>query len=92
VPPNDSTARYADLGRAKAAVVCRAKAGSDWLQGEFEALNSAMVASRLFDVRRALLLPNSDDAAGLDILEGDAILHSEDALDTFLKQLQGAVA
>jgi hypothetical protein len=90
VPPNDRNTRYEELGRAKAALLCRAKAGSDWLGLEFEALNGAMVASQLFDVPRALLLPASDDVAGLDVLEGDAILHTEDALDDFLKQLQGA--
>ena len=49
-----------------------------------------MAATRLFDLQRALLLPNVEDAANLDILEGDAIVHSEDGLDAFLNQLQGA--
>lgn len=92
VPPSDRNSRYEDLSRARAAVLCRAKASSDWLQSEVEAMNGAMVASQLFDVRRALLLPSSDDVAGLDILDGDAILRSEDALDHFLDQLQGAAA
>jgi len=92
VPTSDRGTRYEELSRAKAALLCRAKAGIDWLQGEFEALSSAMAASQLFDLRRALLLPEPADVAGLDVLEGDAILHSEIALDTFLKELQGAAA
>lgn len=92
VPPSDRSTRYEDLSRAKAAVLCRAKASREWLGSEVEALNSAMVASQLFDMPRAFLLPSSDDAAGLDIFDGDAVLHSEDALDNFLGQLQGAAA
>jgi hypothetical protein len=90
VPSADRGTRYEELSRAKAALLCRGKAGSDWLAGEFEALNTAMVASGLFDLRRGLLLPASDDVASLELPEGDAILRSDDALDTFLTQLQGA--
>jgi hypothetical protein len=92
VPPNDKSARYEDLGRAKVAVLCRAKASSDWLESEVEALNGAMVASQVFEMRRALLLPVADGVAGLDILDGDKVLRSEDELDIFLSQSQGAAA
>jgi hypothetical protein len=92
LPSIDASVRYDALSRAKAALLCRAKAGRDWLKRELEALGSAMVASQRFDLRRALLLPPSDDGAGLDVLEDDAVLHSEDALDSFLMQLQGAAA
>ena len=92
VPPSDPATRYGDLGRAKAAVLCRAKAGRDWLENELGALSTAMAASQFFDLRRALLIPESTDVAGLDVLDDDAVLHSEDALDTFLAGLQGAAA
>jgi hypothetical protein len=92
VPPSDSGARYAALDRAKVALLCRAKAGLDWLKREFEDLGAAMVASQRFDLRRAVLLAPSDNVAGLDILADDAVLRSEDALDAFLTQLQGGAA
>jgi hypothetical protein len=92
VPPNDKTARYQELSRAKAALLCRAKARLDWLEREFEALSGAMADGQLFDLRRALLVSDPQDVAGFPVLEGDAILDSEDALDNFLKQLTGATA
>jgi hypothetical protein len=51
-----------------------------------------MVASQVFEMRRALLLPVADGVAGLGILPEDTILRSEDELDNFLKQSQGAAA
>jgi TIR domain len=92
VPPSDSGARYDALARAKVALVCRAKAGHDWLKKEFDALGAAMMAAQRFDLRRALLLLASDDIADLDLLEDDAVLRSEHALDSFLMGLQGAAA
>ena len=91
VPRNDST-RYEELTRAKLALVCRAKAGSDWLQGELEAMDTAMATSDLLDLRRALFLPSPDGAASLDTVEGEEIVHSEDALDALLTQVQEAAA
>jgi hypothetical protein len=90
VPPNDGGTRYDELTRAKAALICRGKAGRDWFQCELEALSSAMVTSKLFEMRRAFLVRESEDVAGLEVLEGDAILHSEEALDRFLNELKEA--
>ncbi|HEX3092963.1 MAG TPA: toll/interleukin-1 receptor domain-containing protein [Candidatus Angelobacter sp.] len=92
IPPSDSNTRYQDLTRAKAALLCRAKAGRDWIAREVEALSRAMVASQVFDLRRALLLPAADDVAGLDIMEDDTILHSDADLEAFLNKLQGAAS
>jgi hypothetical protein len=80
------------LSRARLALVCRAKAGSDWLRGELEALDTAMATSGLLDLRRALLLPSPDGAPGLEAFEGEEIVHSEDALDALLTQVQEAAA
>ena len=91
VPRNDST-RYEELTRAKLALVCRAKAGRDWLQGELEALDTAMATSGQLDLRRALLVPSPDDAAGVETFEGEEIVRSEEALDVLLKQVQEAAA
>jgi len=91
VPPNNS-ARYGELTRAKLALVCVAKAGRDWLQGEVLALNTAMATSGKLDLQRALLVPSPDDAAGLDTVDGDTIVYSEDALDAVLTQVQGSAA
>ena len=92
VPPNKASTRYGDIGRVRAAVLCRLKARSDWLKAECEALNSAVVASRVFDLKRALLLPGSDEVASTDGQDWDDILRSESDLDDFLTQLQGAAA
>ena len=92
VPPSESGARYGALARAKVALVCCAKAGHDWLKREFDALGAAKMAAQRFDLRRALLLLASDDIADLDLLEDDAVLRSEHALDSFLMGLQGAAA
>jgi hypothetical protein len=91
VPRNDST-RYEELRRAKLALVCRAKAGRAWLQGELEALDTAMATSGLLDLRRALLVPSPDDGAGVETFEGEEIVGSEEALDALLAQVQGAAA
>jgi hypothetical protein len=91
VPRNDST-RYEELTRAKLALVCGEHAGRDWLQGELNALTAAMADSGLYQLRRALLLPSPDDAAGLDTVEGEEIVRSEEALDALLTQVQGAAA
>ena len=95
MPATEPSTRYGDITRAKAAVVCRAKASDDWLEGELDALNSALVASQVFELPQALFLPTADQIANLETLKGDAtILHSEDALDAFLLNLQvrGAAA
>jgi len=83
---------YFGTARAKLALVCRAKAGRDWLQGELEAMDIAMATSGQLDLRRALLLPSPDDAVGLDAVEGEEIVRSEEALDALLTQVQGAAA
>lgn len=88
VPPNDPQTRYEDLTRAKLALVCRAKAGREWLERELDELNRAISVSELFDLPRVLLVP-PNDGVGLDAEE---IIHSEDALDAFLMKSQGAAA
>jgi hypothetical protein len=92
VPPRDSGTRYEELARAKLALLCRARAGREWLEGEWDALSGAMVTSGLFDLRRVLLLPAEDDARGLEVHDGDTIVHSEEALDSFLSDVKGAAA
>jgi len=89
VPPPDRSARFEEFSRAKAALLCRPKTDGDWLPRELQALNHAMVAAQMFDLRRALFFSSPDGISGLDILEDDAILHSEEDLDVFLHQLQG---
>ena len=87
VPPPDRTLRFQELNRVRAALVCRSKTDGHWLAQELNGLTSAMVASQMFEMRRALFLPEGD-VAGLDILEDDAVLHSEQDVDVFLQQLQ----
>jgi hypothetical protein len=91
VPPN-SGMRYEQVTRAKAAVLCLAKAERRWLAGELQSLTEAMASARQFDLRRALLVPTPDDVSGLDLLGDEAVLHSDDALDGFLANLNGAAA
>jgi hypothetical protein len=91
VPPA-SGPRYEEIARARAAVLCRARAERAWFAGELEALTEAMASSQQFDLRRALLLPGPDDLAGLDLLGDEAVLHSDDALDGFLANLNGPPA
>ncbi|MFL6446368.1 MAG: hypothetical protein ACJ746_01530 [Bryobacteraceae bacterium] len=91
VPPN-SGPRYEEITRVKAAVLCRARAERGWFASELQALTEAMASSQLYDLRRALLLPGSDDLAGLDLLGDEAVLHSNEALDGFLANLNGAAA
>jgi hypothetical protein len=93
VPPaGNGGARYEELSRAKAALVCRAKADRAWLEREVAGLNSAMATSQLFGLRRALLLPPAEEVAGLDVFDEDEILRSEDEIGPFLNRLQGAAA
>lgn len=93
VLPTRDDSRYEALERAKGALLCRAKAGKDWLASELDALNTAMaMASSPLDLRRALLLPEGEDAAGLDVLDDDKILDSDGGLDDFLKELRNAAA
>ena len=90
VPPADRSTRYQDLSLANAALICRAKAGRDWLNREYDALSRAMATSQVLDLPRALYMREpDDDLSGLDL---DAILQSDNALDTFLTTLQGAAA
>ncbi len=91
VPPN-SGPRYEEITRAKAAVLCRAKAERGWFAGELGALTEAMASSQQFDLRRALLIPTPDDLAGLDLLGDEAVLYSDDALDGFLSNLNRTAA
>jgi len=90
VPPPDRSVRFEEFSRAKAALICRPKEDGNWLARELHGLNTAMVASQMFDIRRALFLPYGNGLAGVDILDDDAILHSEEELDAFLKQVQEA--
>lgn len=92
VPLPERSLRFEEFSRAKAALVCRPKADGDWLAHELQALNTAMVASQMFEVRRALFLPHGNGVTGVDILDDDAILHSEEELDLFLKQVQEAAS
>jgi hypothetical protein len=93
VPPaGDGGARYEELSRAKGALLCSAKAGRDWLAREVAGLNSAMVDSKVFDLRRALLVPAAEEVAGLDVFDEDEILRSEDEIGPFLEKLLGAAA
>jgi hypothetical protein len=86
-------ARYEGIDRAKAVVLCRAKAGRDWFASELSALNAAMASSRQdLDLLRALLLPVAEDLTGLDLLPDDSVLDSTDALDGFLTKLKGTSA
>jgi len=90
--PSNEGPRYEEIARAKAAILCRAKAARDWFACELEALSIAMASTQQFDLRRALLLPSPEDVGGLDLFEDDTVLHSDDALDGFLTKLQGAAA
>ena len=92
VEPGADGPRYRGLESAKGALLCRAKAGKDWFSKELDALNIAMASIQKLDLRRALWLPAAEDAAGLDVLEDDAILVSDASLDAFLKDLQEAAA
>jgi hypothetical protein len=91
VPPS-SGPRYEEIARAKAAVLCRAKAEKSWFARELEALSEAMASAQQFDLPRALLLPSPDDVADLDLLGDEAVLHSDDALDGFLAKVSVAAA
>jgi hypothetical protein len=51
-----------------------------------------MVASKVFDLRRALLVPAAEEVAGLDVFDEDEILRSEDEIGPFLEKLLGAAA
>lgn len=91
-----SNVRYEDLPHASAAVVCCGRAGKDWIDGEVDALNNAMVSGQLYDLRRAIYLSSPSPAEALDLIEGDRILRSDAELDSFLSDLhtraEGAVA
>ncbi len=64
------------------------------MAGELDALNIAMASDPQLDLRRALLLPaaTAEDLKGLELLDDDAILDSDEALEAFLAKLQGAAA
>ncbi len=53
-----------------------------------------MASDPQLDLRRALLLPaaTAEDLKGLELLDDDAILDSDEALEAFLAKLQGAAA
>ncbi|HVO81616.1 MAG TPA: toll/interleukin-1 receptor domain-containing protein [Terriglobales bacterium] len=97
-PRRDSPAgaRYEELSRARAAVLCWEKAGKDWIDSEWDALNSATVSGQLYDMRRAIYLKLADPARRIEPIEGERILQSDAELDCFLSELQpkaeGAVA
>jgi hypothetical protein len=92
VPPPDRTLRFQEFNRAKAALVCRPRGDGIWLGQELKALYKAVVEYQMFDVRRALFLPDKDSVADVDMLGDDAILHSEQEVDAFLHQLEGAAS
>ena len=92
-PRRDSqaSARYEDLSRAKAAVLCWGKAGKGWIDGELNALNSATAINQLYDMRRAVYLKSDSPADSNELIGDERILRSDAALDSFLGELQAGV-
>jgi hypothetical protein len=95
-PGSATETRYADLSRAKAAVVCIGKAEKKWLADELDALNLATVSGKFYEMRRAIYTKTVSAAENIDLLENDRILHTDSELDQFLAELhprvEGAVA
>ena len=89
-PPRGSLAkgRYDQLDRAKAAILCRARADSDWFQREFDAISREIAVRQLYDVRRALYVPHAAEKGRFELGEKDRVLDSDEALDGFLRELQ----
>jgi hypothetical protein len=89
-PPRGTLAlgRYDQLDRAKAAVLCRAKADVDWFRREFDAISREIAERQLYDVRRALYVPHFAEKGQFELGEKDCFLDSEEALDGFLRELQ----
>jgi len=92
-PRRDSlaSARYEDLSRAKAAVLCWGKAGKGWIDGELDAINSATAINQLYDMRRAVYLKSESPADSNELIGNERILRSDAALDSFLGELQAGV-
>jgi TIR domain len=95
-PDLGNASRYEELSRARAALLCLGKAGNEWLSEELDALNSATVLGKFYDLRRAIYLKSASVTDNVELIEGDRILQSDNELDTFLAELhphaQGAAA
>ena len=81
-------ARYEDLSRARAALLCWGKASKAWVEGELDALNRASVIAQSYGIRRAIYLKSASHENGIELLEGDRVLQSEAELDSFLSELR----
>jgi hypothetical protein len=93
-PPRDAsaTARYEEIVRAKAAVLCWGRAERSWFDEEFEALNQAIAIRQLYNLRRGLFISAVDGKDHIEPLDTDSILSSTAELDSFLTAVQGAAA